>query len=406
MTTPLNRRGFGRRITTTALAAATAGAGALGLSFPLPAAAQAARALNGAGATFPGVLYSKWADEYVRRAGVQINYQAIGSGGGIKAHQDLTADFGATDAPMTDTQMADAKGGATLHVPMTMGATVPTYNIAGVTTPIKFTGPVLADIFLGKIKKWNDPALAAENAGVSLPNADIITVHRSDGSGTTFNWVDYLSKVSAEWKEKVGASTTVNWPGGIGGQGNAGVAGEIKQTPNSIGYVELAYAVQNKLGVGLVKNKAGAYPQPSFDSVTAAASGALDTMADDLRVSITNPDGEASWPVSTFTWLLVYRQQRDMAKGQALADYMFWCITEGQKFCQDLYYAPLPQQMLPLVYSKIESMNVRGEPLLNPANKLPQPVRPREVVNTVDNGNGTATTYYSDGTSETYSIGG
>jgi phosphate transport system substrate-binding protein len=264
----------------------------------------------------------------------------------------------------------------------------------------------LADIFLGKVTRWNDPALAALNPGVALPSAEIINVHRSDGSGTTFNFTDYLSNVSQEWKTRVGASTTVNWPGGLGGRGNEGVAGEVRQNQNAIGYVELAYAVQNRLGIGLVQNKAGAWPAPSFTSVSAAAGGALETMPDDFRVSIVNADGQESWPISTFTWLLVYRQQRDAAKGRALADFMFWSLTEGQKFAANLYYAPLPSQLLPLVYAKLQSMNTGGVPNLSPDKDLPRQELPRTEVSTVDNGDGTATTFYSDGTSATWRIGG
>jgi phosphate transport system substrate-binding protein len=387
----LNRRRYAAR-----LAAATGGAAAITAGLPRVAGAQTPQ-LNGAGATFPAVLYSKWAEEYLRQAGVQINYQAIGSGGGIKAHQDTTADFGATDAPMTDQQQAEAKGGPTLHVTTCLGAVVPTYNLPGVGVQLRFTGPLLADIFLDKVKTWNDPAIAAVNPGVNLPNAPITTVHRSDGSGTSFTFTDYLSKVSPEWKQRVGANTTVNWPSGLGGQGNPGVAGEVRQNPNSLGYVELAYAVQNQLGIGLVQNKAGVFPAPSFDTVSDAAAGALATMPDDLRVSITDAAGESAWPISTFTWILAYRQQRDRVKGAALANFLFWAITQGQVFAKDLYYAPLPPSILPLVYSKIAALNFNGQPLLNPASVLP--AAPRVEVSTVDNGDGTATTYYSDGTS-------
>jgi phosphate transport system substrate-binding protein len=393
----LNRRRFAAR------AAGAAGVAA-GLAGVLPQIARAQTVqLSGAGATFPAVLYSKWADEYARQTGVQINYQGIGSGGGIKAHQDMTTDFGATDAPMTDAQLAEARGGPTQHITTCLGAVVPTYNLPGVTTQLRFTGPLLADIFLDKVKTWNDPAIAAVNPGVTLPGTPITTVHRSDGSGTTFTFVDYLSKVSAEWKQRVGASTAVSWPSGLGAQGNPGVAGEVNQNPNSIGYVELAYAVQNRLGIGLVQNKAGAFPPPTFETVTIAAAGALPTLPDDLRVSITDADGERAWPISTFTWVLAYRQQRDLVKGRALADFLFWAITKGQTFASDLFYAPLPASMLPLVYSKIASLNVNGQPLLNPSSTLV--ALPRVATTVVDNGDGTATTTYSDGTSETYPIG-
>lgn len=395
-----SRRTFGGRV---AVAAVAAG---LGGTLPGRAGAQTVRTLNGSGATFPAPLYSKWADEYLRRTGVQINYQATGSGAGIRAHQDITADFGGTDAPMTDQQLQEARGGVTLHVPMALGAVVPTYNVPALGRQVlRFSPESLTGIFLGRITRWNDPLIAADNPGVNLPGTDIVTVHRSDGSGTTFSFTDYLSNVSPEWKERVGNSTTVNWPGGLGGRGNAGVAGEVQQNPNSIGYVELAYAVQNRLGVGHVRNKAGTYVEPNLQSVTVSAAGALESIPDDLRFSIVNPEGEGSWPISTVTWLLAYRQQRERAKGQALANYMFWCITEGQQYCAP-DYAPLPEAMLPLTYSKIQSMNIRGEPLLSASAQLPQRERSREVTGLVDNGDGTATASYSDGTSEVYLIGG
>jgi phosphate transport system substrate-binding protein len=400
MVSGFNRRGFGRRV-------AAGAAGALALAAGLPAAAgaqQGVRLLNGAGATFPAVLYSKWAAEYNRLTGVQINYQSIGSGGGIKAHQDMTADFGATDGPMTDQQLRDAKGGSTLHIPMALGAVVPTYNLPQLgNTRLRFSAETLPNIFLGKIKKWNDPAIAADNPGVTLPNEDIIVVHRSDGSGTTYIWVDYLSSVNQEWKDKVGTSTSVNWPTGLGGRGNEGVAGEVRQNRNALGYVELAYAIQNRLGVGIVKNSSGAWIDPNLQSVTAAAAGALETMPDDLRVSIVNPAGETSYPIAGFTWVLAYRQQNDFGKARALADYLHWCITEGQKFCADLFYAPLPDAMLPLTFSKIQAINSRGVQALSPGKELP--VKAHVAVRTEDNGDGTATTYYSDGTTETYPLG-
>lgn len=264
-----------------------------------------AKALTGAGATFPAALYSKWFNDYNKLTQVQVNYQSIGSGGGIKAISDQTADFGATDSPMTDAQLKDAKGGDILHILMALGAVVATYNIPGLQgTKLKLSGDVLAAIFLGTITKWNDPKIAADNAGVMLPTEDIVSVHRSDGSGTSFVFTDYLSAVNAEWKSKVGASTTVNWPGGIGGKGNEGVAGEVKQNPFSIGYVELIYAIQNKLGVAAVKNKAGKWVEPDLEGVTAAAAAAAGKVAPDLRVSIVDQEGEKTYPISTFTWIL------------------------------------------------------------------------------------------------------
>jgi len=297
MVTELNRRSFGR------IAAGATSAVALMARLPCTVAAQSARTLTGAGATFPAVLYSKWAAEYNKLTGVQINYQSIGSGGGIKAHQDMTADFGATDGPMTEQQLKDAKGGPTLHVPMALGAVVPTYNLPQIgNARLRFTDQSLPNIFLGKIKKWNDPAIAADNPGINLPNEDIVVVHRSDGSGTTYIWVDFLSNVSAEWKDKVGVATSVNWPTGLGGRGNEGGAGEVRQNRNTLGYVELAYVIQNRLGVGVVRNKLGAWVDPNLESVTAAAQGALETMPDDLRVSIVNPEGETAYPIAGFTW--------------------------------------------------------------------------------------------------------
>jgi phosphate transport system substrate-binding protein len=358
------------------------------------AEAQSAKSLTGAGATFPAVLYSKWTEEYRKLTGLEINYQAIGSGGGIKAHQELTADFGATDGPMNETQLKDARGGATLHIPMALGAVVATYNLPKVTSPLSFTGDVLADIFLGKITMWNDPRLVELNPAAALPKQDIIVVHRSDGSGTSYIWTDYLSNLSSEWKEKVGNANSVNWPTGIGGQGNAGVAGEVKNNEGSLGYVELAYARQNKLGFGSVRNSAGYVTAPSLASVTAAAAGALRTMSDDLRVSIVNPAGPGAYPIAGFTWILAYRQQRDAAKGRALADYLFWCITDGQKYCGDLDYAPLPKAMLPLAYAKIESMNTQGSTLLAAGSRLPL------QINLVNNGDGTETASYDNGTTD------
>lgn len=383
----LNRRTLVRNVAV--IGGAASSLGLLGV-----AGAQSVKSLTGAGATFPAVLYSKWTEEYRKITGLEINYQAIGSGGGIKAHQELTADFGATDGPMNEAQLKDARGGATLHIPMTLGAVVATYNLPKVTSSLTFTGEVLADIFLGKITMWNDPRLVELNPAAALPKQDIIVVHRSDGSGTSYIWTDYLSSVSAEWKEKVGNANAVNWPTGIGGQGNAGVAGEVKNNEGSIGYVELAYARQNKLGYGSLRNSSGNVIAPSLASVTAAAAGALRTMSDDLRVSIVNPAGPAAYPISGFTWILAYRQQRDAAKGRALADYLFWCITDGQKYCADLDYAPLPKAMLPLAFAKIESMNSQGSTLLAAGSKLPL------QTNLVNNGDGTETATYDDGTTD------
>lgn len=358
---------------TKAPAAAPTTAAAAPPTAPAPAASGAvaitgpfegeAKTLTGAGATFPAALYSKYFNEYNKLAKVEVNYQSIGSGGGIKAISDQTADFGATDSPMTDAQLKEAKGGEILHIPMALGAVVATYNIPGLeTTKLKFTGETLAAIFLGTITKWNDPKIAADNAGVKLPTEDIVSVHRSDGSGTSFVFTDYLSAVSAEWKTKVGASTTVNWPGGVGGKGNEGVAGEVKQTPFSIGYVELIYAVQNKLGVGLIKNKAGQFVEPNLAGVTGAAAAAAGKVAPDLRVSIVDQDGAATYPISSFTWILAYKQMADAAKATALTRLLWWGTHEAQKFNGDLGYAPLPAEIVTKGEAMIKSITGAGKP--------------------------------------------
>ncbi len=341
-------------------APAPAASGAVAITGPFEGEAKT---LTGAGATFPAALYSKYFNEYNKLAKVEVNYQSIGSGGGIKAISDQTADFGATDSPMTDAQLKEAKGGAILHIPMALGAVVATYNIPGLeTTKLKFTGETLAAIFLGTITKWNDPKIAADNAGVKLPTEDIVSVHRSDGSGTSFVFTDYLSAVSAEWKTKVGASTTVNWPGGVGGKGNEGVAGEVKQTPFSIGYVELIYAVQNKLGVGLIKNKAGQFVEPNLAGVTGAAAAAAGKVAPDLRVSIVDQDGAETYPISSFTWILAYKQMADAAKATALTRLLWWGTHEAQKFNGDLGYAPLPAEIVTKGEAMIKSITGAGKP--------------------------------------------
>lgn len=297
--------------------------------------------INGAGATFPYPIYSKWFDEFHKMNGnVQINYQSIGSGGGIRQVSNETVFFGATDGPMTDEQLKAAPG-ALLHFPMVLGADVPVYNLPGVTQ-LKFTGPLLADIFLGKVKKWNDQAIAAVNAGMTLPNTDITVVHRSDGSGTTYIWADYLSKVSPEWKDKVGVSTALNWPAGVGGKGNEGVAGLVSQTPGSVGYVELIYALQNRIAFGAVQNSNGEFVKASTESVTAAAAAAAGNMPADFRVSITNAAGAGAYPISSFTWLLLYEDPKDRAQSKAMVDFVRWALTDGQRFASQLGYAPLP----------------------------------------------------------------
>jgi len=301
--------------------------------------------LNGAGATFPYPMYSKWFSEYHKlHPEIQMNYQSIGSGGGIRQVIAGTVDFGATDGPMTDDQLKEAKV-KILHLPTVLGADVPAYNIPGVTAELNFTPEALAGIFLGKIGKWNDKAIASANPGVSLPDKDIIVVHRSDGSGTTYSWTDYLSKVSSEWQSQVGKGTSVKWPIGLGGKGNEGVAGMIRQLPGSIGYVELIYAVQNKIPYGPVKNSAGNSVKASLESVTAAAASSP-KMPADFRVSITNAPGKEAYPISSFTWLLIPEQSKDAAKGKILADFLNWMVTDGQKMTDALSYAPLPDSVV------------------------------------------------------------
>ena len=312
----------------------------------LAAAPAWAQNINAAGATFPYPIYSKWFDEYHKlHPTVQINYQSIGSGGGIRQLLDKTVDFGASDGPMTDEQLQQASV-KVLHFPTVLGADVPSYNIPGVTGELKFTPAALAGIFLGKVTKWNDPAISGANPGVKLPAEDIVVVHRSDGSGTTYIWTDYLSKVSDEWRTKVGKNTSVNWPVGLGGKGNEGVAGLVKQTPNSIGYVELIYAVQNNIPYGSVKNATGEFVKPSLAGVSAAAAGAATSMPDDFRVSITNAPGKAAYPISSFTWLLIPAQIQDAAKKVAIKDFLGWMLTAGQQFCEPLAYAKLPKEVV------------------------------------------------------------
>ncbi len=306
--------------------------------------------LNGAGATFPYPVYSKWFDEYHKlHPNIQINYQSIGSGGGIRQVTEGTVDFGASDAPMTDQQLQEFKtkrGFAILHFPAVLGADVPIYNIPGVTQELKFTPEALAGIFLGKITKWNDPALAKANPGVPLPGNGILVIHRADGSGTTYIWTDYLAKVSAEWKQKVGVGTAVNWPVGLGGKGNEGVSGLVKQTPYSMGYVELVYALQSKINYGSVQNAAGSFVKSALASVTAAAAGTAKTMPADFRVSITNAAGANSYPIASYTWLLIPSKIADARKKEALLGFLQWMVREGQKYAETLGYASLPQEVI------------------------------------------------------------
>ena len=311
------------------------------------APAQAAQ-INGAGATFPFPIYSKWFAEYnTRHPEVRINYQSIGSGGGIRQLSNRTVFFGATDSPMTDEQLKSAPD-TVLHFPTVLGAVVPIYNAPGVAGDLRFTGTLLADIYLGKVKRWNDAAIAAVNPGVTLPATDITVVHRSDGSGTTFIFVDYLSKVSPAFKTTVGANTSVNWPVGVGGKGNEGVSGLVSQTPGSIGYVELLFATQNRIAYGAVQNAAGEFVKANAAAVTLAAAEAAAHMPADFRVSITNAAGAGAYPIASFTWLLLYENPTDKASGKTMVDFMSWALTEGQKFGVELGYAPLPESVVAL----------------------------------------------------------
>ena len=325
-----------------------------------PAAAQVS--LTGAGATFPNPIYTKWFDAYNKKTGVRINYQSIGSGGGIRQFTEGTVDFGASDGPMNDDQM-QAVGGKVLHVPTVLGAVVLTYNLPGIgNTKLKFDGPTIAGIFQGKITKWNDQALAALNPGVKLPDSDIIVVHRSDGSGTSYIFTDFLSKVSPDWKQNVGKATSVNWPTGLGGKGNEGVTQQVKQTEGSLGYVELIYALSNGLSYADIKNPAGKFVEPSLASVSAAAASAKFEKNTDFRVSITNAPGEAAYPISSFTWLLIQTNIKDPAKGKAIKDFLSWMLTpEAQKMAEELKYAPLPAPVVSLVQSRLDILKAGGK---------------------------------------------
>jgi phosphate transport system substrate-binding protein len=321
----------------------------------ISATASAQMMINGAGATFPYPIYSKWFDEYAKvDPSVRFNYQSIGSGGGIKQILSQTVDFGATDGPMSDENLGKAPG-KILHIPTVAGAVVLTYNLPG-NPALKLDADTIAGIFLGQIKKWNDPKLAALNAGARLPEQDIVVVHRSDGSGTTFIFTDYLSKVSGEWKGKVGNNTSVNWPAGIGGKGNEGVSGQVKQTPGAIGYVELIYAVQNKMPYAEVKNSAGEFVKPTAESVTAALAAA--DIPDDFRFSMTNASGKDAYPIAGATWLLVYEQQKDAAKGKKLVAFLKWAMGDGEKMAKDLDYAPLPESVQQRVLKRIDEIKM------------------------------------------------
>jgi phosphate transport system substrate-binding protein len=325
------------------------------LAVGLSASASAQMMINGAGATFPYPIYSKWFDAYTKvDPSVRFNYQSIGSGGGQKQILAQTVDFGASDGPMSDDNLSKAPG-KILHIPTVAGADVVAYNLPG-NPELKFDGDTIAGIFLGEIKKWNDPKIAATNAGVSLPDQDIVVVHRSDGSGTTYIWTDYLSKISPEWKSKVGTNTSVNWPVGIGGKGNEGVAGQVKQTPGALGYVELIYAIQNKMPYADVKNSAGKFVKASLESITAAMATAQ--IPDDFRFSVTNAPGDAAYPICGATWLLVYEQQKDAAKGKKLVEFLKWAQKDGEKMAKDLDYAPLPESLQARVLKRIDEIKL------------------------------------------------
>lgn len=318
--------------------------------------------LNGAGATFPYVIYSKWFDLYHQKTGIEFNYQSIGSGGGIKQVIEGTVDFGATDAFMNNNQIGEVKSkqkSDILHIPTVMGAVVVTYNLPGVGKGLKLTPEVLTEIYMGSIKKWNDSRIASLNKDKKLPNKDIFVAHRSDGSGTTNIFTGYLTKVSGNWKSKVGQGTSVNWPTGVGAKGNEGVAGIVKQTEGSIGYVELAYAEKNKLPYASIKNKAGNFVLPSFESVTAAASGYVKNIPNDLRVELLNADGKNSYPISGFTWLLVYKNMKDKNKAKAMVEFLKWSMKDGQKYAKELYYAPLPKEVIKLNEKKISEISLK-----------------------------------------------
>ena len=350
-----------RLLAVTVLIAACSGGSDTAKSGPGAAASTAGGAdLTGAGATFPYPLYSKWFHDYAQQQGVKINYQPIGSGGGIRQLTEQTVDFGASDAPMTDAELAKTKGGPVLHVPTVLGAVVVTYNLPGVPTGLKLGGDVVADVFLGKITKWNDPRIAALNPGVTLPGTDILVVHRSDGSGTTYIFSDYLSAVSPAWKAAPGKGKDLQWPAGLGAKGNEGVAGQIKQTPGAIGYVELAYAKQNGLPTAAIRNAAGQFVAPSIDAVTAAAAGAAAQLPPntDYRVSIVNAPGAAAYPISSFTWLLVYQAEPDSTKGRKLVDFLKWALHAGEQSAASLDYAPLPPAMVARLDSVVSTIRV------------------------------------------------
>ncbi|HXY29701.1 MAG TPA: phosphate ABC transporter substrate-binding protein PstS [Gemmatimonadaceae bacterium] len=321
-----------------------------------------AQDLNGAGATFPYPIYSKWFSDYAAKTGVKINYQSIGSGGGIRQFTEGTVDFGASDAPMSNDEMAKLKGPA-LHFPTVLGADVISYNIPGVTGSLKLTGSLIADIFLGKVTKWNDPQITKLNPGVKLPSSDILVAHRSDGSGTTYIFTDYLSSVSPAWSSGPGRGKDVQWPVGLGGKGNEGVAGLIKQTPGALGYIELAYAKQNNLPMAQVQNAEGEFVTPSTESATRAAAGAAAKLPanTDYRISIVNAPGKGAYPISSFTWLLVAQNQADPVKGKKLVDFLRWYLSEGEKSAASLDYAPLPDNMIAQLLKRLDTITLAAK---------------------------------------------
>jgi phosphate transport system substrate-binding protein len=321
-----------------------------------------AQSLTGAGATFPNPIYTKWFDAYSKKTGVRINYQSIGSGGGIRQFTEGTVDFGASDGPMNESQI-QAVNGNVLHVPTVLGAVAVTYNLPSLgETKLKFDGNLLVDIFMGRVTKWNDAKIAALNPGVKLPDIDLIVVHRSDGSGTTYVFTDYLNKFSREWKDKVGYATSVNWPTGLGGKGNEGVTQQVKQTEGALGYVELIYAISNNLPYAQVKNASGNFIAPSLETVTSAAAGAKLEKNTDFRVSITNAPGAQAYPIASFTWLLVKKDNKDAAKGKLIRDFLAWMISpEAQKMASELHYAPLPSPVVSLVEARLPTLRAGGK---------------------------------------------
>jgi phosphate transport system substrate-binding protein len=318
--------------------------------------------LTGAGSSFAYPIYSKWSALYAAKTGVKVNYQSIGSSGGIRQLSDEIVDFGASDGPMTDQQLTQAKGGPILHIPTVLGGVSVTYNLPTVQQPLKITGGVLAELYMGKITKWNDTRITSLNPGVSLPSLDVIVVHRSDGSGTTYIFSDYLATVSPAWATAVGRGQSLNWPVGLGGKGSEGVTGQVKQTPGAIGYVELSYAKENKLPSALIRNAAGAWVAPTLESVTAAATGIAGTLpaSTDYRISIVNAPGKDAYPISSFTWILLYQHQRDSVKGRKLVDFINWGLTDGEREAASLDYAPLPQEMVARLKAKLGTVDLSG----------------------------------------------